>query len=263
MVGLPYGPLTVGLGVKHLQLLGVRYYMAASPQTEQAAAQDPTLRLVATSGPWKATYGGEHLATTWKVYLVAHSSLVQPLNDRPAVLRRVGPGQTTWLGKIGAGASMTEGPSLRWYLHPSRWAVELTAGGPAGWPRVDAASALHAPREPVAPTAVSGVRQRADSVSFHVSRTGTPVLVKVSYFPNWHATGAQGPWRATPNLMVVVPTSHTVTLTYGRGAPTDAGDLATVVGLVALAGLFVAWLVGRRRGASRRAPEAGTARPIG
>ena len=77
------------------------------------------------------------------------------------------------------------------------------------------------------------------SVSFHVSRVGTPVLVKVSYFPNWHASGADGPWRVTPNLMVVVPTSHDVTLSYGRSSADDLGQLATLVGLVALVGLFV------------------------
>ena len=45
---------------------------------------------------------------------------------------------------------------------------------------------------------------------------GTPVEVRVSYFPNWKASGADGPWRVAPNLMVVVPTSHDVTLTYGQ-----------------------------------------------
>ena len=47
VVGLPYGPLDVPLGIQHLQLLGVRYFMAFSPQIQQAAAADPTLRKVA------------------------------------------------------------------------------------------------------------------------------------------------------------------------------------------------------------------------
>ena len=32
MVALPYGPLDVTLGVQHLQLLGVRYFLASSPR---------------------------------------------------------------------------------------------------------------------------------------------------------------------------------------------------------------------------------------
>ena len=73
------------------------------------------------------------------------------------------------------------------------------------------------------------------------------MLVKVSYFPNWQASGAEGPWRVTPNLMVVVPTSHDVTLTYGRSASDDLGLFATLVGLVALVALFVVPAVRRWR----------------
>jgi len=65
-------------------------------------------------------------------------------------------------------------------------------------------------------------------------------LVKVSYFPNWHASGADGPWRVTPNLMVVVPTSHDVTLSYGRSGADYLGDFLTLVGVVALVALIVA-----------------------
>ena len=65
---------------------------------------------------------------------------------------------------------------------------------------------------------------------------GTPVEVRVSYFPNWHASGAEGPYRVAPNLMVVVPTSHDVTLHYGSTGADKAGELIT---LAAVAGLFV------------------------
>ena len=42
-VGLPYGPVDVTLGVQHLQLLGVKYFMAETPTVEQQAAADPAL----------------------------------------------------------------------------------------------------------------------------------------------------------------------------------------------------------------------------
>ena len=96
---------------------------------------------------------------------------------------------------------------------------------------------------------MTDVSQTDTSVSFHVSKVGTPVLVKMSYFPNWHASGADGPWRVTPNLMVVVPTSHDVTLTYGRSAADYLGDFLTVVGVLALAALVLVpwWFLRRRR----------------
>ena len=42
-------------------------------------------------------------------------------------------------------------------------------------------------------TTVSHVVQTDSSISFHVDRIGTPVEVKVSYFPNWTASRGRGP----------------------------------------------------------------------
>ena len=35
---------------------------------------------------------------------------------------------------------------------------------------------------------VSNVNVGLQSISFHVSRIGVPMLVKISYFPRWHVT---------------------------------------------------------------------------
>jgi hypothetical protein len=64
-------------------------------------------------------------------------------------------------------------------------------------------------------------------------------MVRTSYFPNWEVSGAKGPWRATPNFMVVVPTSHTVTLHYARSGAEKAGIALSLVGLVGLVGLVL------------------------
>ena len=231
-VGLPYGPLDVTLGVQHLQLLGVKYFMAETPEVESEANADPALRLVAKTGPWTSDYDGVVSHTTWEIYLVRNAALVTPLHNDPVVLSGVKPPPSSWLN-----------PSLAWYDDPARWDVELAQSGPVGWPRTPVKS-IRPTVQPVPSTRVSSVTQSDSSISFHVTRTGTPVLVKVSYFPNWHASGATGPYRVTPNLMVVVPSSHVVTLSYGRSASNDVGQVATVLGLLALVALFVA---GRRR----------------
>ena len=138
MVGLPYGTLDVPLGIQHLQLLGVRYFMASSPAVQQAAAADPELRLIASTGPWHTDFGGEELNTTWQVYEVEDSGVVTALRNEPAVLTGVGPGQSSWLGTSATPGSVADGPSVVWYDDPARWGVELAAGGPAAWPRVSA-----------------------------------------------------------------------------------------------------------------------------
>ena len=251
-VGLPYGPVDVTLGVQHLQLLGVKYFMAETPEVEQQANADPSLQLVAKTGPWAYSYNGVLTHTTWEIYVVKNSSLVSPLRNDPDVLSGVNPGPTSWLGNSpDPQTTPIHGPSIDWYLHPARWNVELAQSGPSAWPRTTVGD-TRPPVKPVATTNVTDISQTDTSVSFHVSKVGTPVLVKVSYFPNWHASGADGPWRVTPNLMVVVPTSHSVTLTYGRSSADYLGDFLTIVGVLALAALVLVpwWFV--RQG--RRAP---------
>ena len=238
-VGLPYGAVDVTLGVQHLQLLGVRYFMAETPTVEQQADADPALKLVARTGPWTYDYGGVLTHTTWDIYVVKDSALVTPLQNDPVVLSGVKPAPSSWLSR-----------SVAWYDNPARWDVELAQDGPASWPRTPV-TAIHPTVKRVGTTRVTAVSQTDSSIGFHVSRVGTPVLVKVSYFPNWHASGAEGPWRVTPNLMVVVPTSHDVTLTYGGSAAGDVGLLATLIGLLALVALFIVPSLRRWRPGSR------------
>jgi hypothetical protein len=230
-----YLGLNIPLGIRHLQLLGVRYFLASSATVEAAAARDPNLTQVASSGPWSTSYNGQALDTTWKVYEISDSSLVKPLPDQPVVWTGVKSAQTTWLK-----------PSATWYDTPSAWNVVPAAGGPAAWARVPSDDvdpvAVHEPA-----TTVSDISQTDRSITFHVDRTGTPVEVKISYFPNWEASGAEGPWRVAPNLMVVVPTGHQVTLTYGSTASDKLGELMTLAAVVAIVVLFIGGLRARRR----------------
>ncbi len=156
-------------------------------------------------------YQGQTIITTWKIYLIHNSSLVTPLTETPDVLTGVGAAQPTWLPV-----------SQRWYANPAAWSQQMVAGGLASWARAPKGVAP-AEHQALPAVTVSSIRSTDNQVSFHVSRIGVPVLVRVSYFPSWHATGAQGPWRAEPNLMVVVPTSHDVTLPTGPAAPTSSG----------------------------------------
>jgi hypothetical protein len=63
---------------------------------------------------------------------------------------------------------------------------------------------------------VSNVDIGEQSVEFDVSEPGVPVLVRVSYFPNWTAHGAEGPYRIGPNQMVVIPTDTHVRMEFER-----------------------------------------------
>jgi hypothetical protein len=216
-------------GVEHLQMLGVKYYMALTPETQSQADADPNLRLVATSGPWPVSYTtGNNTTTkqrTWKIYEVEDSAIVTPLRDQPVVMNGVSKAGKTWLK-----------PSEAWYLNQSLHDVYYAASGPKSWPRIDPNDTAP-PRTPLPPVEVSNIKTGDDNVSFDVDTVGVPVLVKASYFPNWHVSGAKGPYRVTPNLMVVIPTSNHVRLHYGY---TSVDIFAMLLSLIGIAG--VVWL---------------------
>lgn len=214
---MPYRDLDIDAGVEHLQLMGVRYYLARSPEAKAAAAGHPELTEVAADGPWV-------------VHEVAEADLVTPLAHEPAVTTASG-SQDEWLG-CKEGEAPCPGAALEWFQDPSRWDVALAADGPSEWQRV-APGASPEPRA-LTPATVTDVAAGDTSISFRVDRPGTPVLVKASYFPNWTASGADGPYRVAPNLMVVVPTDTEVRLSYGR---TGVDLIAIVLSLLGIAGL--------------------------
>ena len=73
------------------------------------------------------------------------------------------------------------------------------------------------------------------------------MLVKQSYFPNWEVSGADGPYRVAPNLMLVVPTDTEVSMTFGRTGIDYFSYLLTLVGLVSAVALWRAGPVAVRR----------------
>lgn len=226
---LPYGNLDLELGTDHMQLMGVKYYMAFSDQAVALADAEPDLTLVATAGDWR-------------VYEVAHGELVQPLANEPAVVTGVAKGGKAW-----------QDMAVDWYLDRSRWGVMMAADGPSPWQRV---TPEDKPAErPYSSTTISELVVDTQKISFQVSRPGAPVLIKTSYFPNWKVKGAEGPFRVAPNLMVVVPLDNFVSLTYGR-TPVDWFAMAMTA-----AGIYLAFVLSRRR-RLRLPPRISRPRPV-
>jgi len=228
--GLAYGPLDVKEGVDHLQMLGVKYFFAFSPTVIAQANADPQLQLVASTKAWPAP------GATWKVYLVKNSPMVEGLAEVPNVVANIA-GRVAWLNA-----------NVNWWLNPTLWSALAASTGPVDWPR--AANVTSMTHIDLPKVKVTKVVVGTQSIAFHVSRIGVPVLVKISYFPRWHATGATGPYRVSPNLMVVVPTSKDVSMVYGSSPANEVGD--TISQVTALVGLVMLVFVVRRRRKRRR-----------
>jgi hypothetical protein len=216
---LPYGGFDINKGVDHLQMLGVKYYMAKSANAISQARSQPDLTEIAKSGPWV-------------IFEVADSELVTSLENEPAVVTGITDSQVDWVEQPLDDARRFGGPATRWFTDPAQWDVPLASSGPDDWQRVRVGERPEA--RPVPQVEVSNIETGDNKISFDVDEVGSPVLVKASYFPNWKATGAEGPYRVAPNLMVVVPTDSHVELTYGRTSVEWFSYALTLLGLVGL-----------------------------
>ncbi len=219
-------------GVEHMEMLGIRYFMAYTPEAIAQANEQSDLTLVASSGPWQ-------------VYELNNLSIVEPITVEPVVVnKRDGDPRERWL-EIGTS----------YFQNSSEWNALPVADGPESWQRMDAELDLgrqvgeeggpgrqvdivvpsqDIEQRDIEPVVVSNVSIGNEALSFNVDKVGTPVLIKVSYFPNWKVTGADKVYRAAPNMMVVVPTSNKVTLTYEESLLDRSSYLLTFAGIVLL-----------------------------
>ena len=215
MRGLDYRGLDLESGIRHMQLSGVRYYLAFSADAVREAERYPDqLELIARSDPWR-------------IYLVANSELVEGLKFEPNVVAQ---------GDLG-GRDWTD-PSMAWFNDRIRSQVTVTDGGPDDWHRINinepsflGRTSFGEPlKNPLPALSVTNIVEEGDTISFSVDQVGVPVLVKASYFPNWSVDGALGPYRATPNWMVVIPSENEVTLRFGATWAEYLGWLVTFAG---------------------------------
>lgn len=248
--GLDYHRFDFDRGVPHMQLFGINYYVSYNPETTELANGRPELTEIASSPPFT-------------FYEVADADLVEVATYTPSVYEGPHNSLPARLGGVfGMGpADLTptfEEFSLEWYGRMDlldRW---VTTDGPEEWPRVSSVDELEAgPPLRITEAQITNVEMTDDRISFRTDAIGVPHLVKVSYFPNWQASGAEGPFHAGPSFMIVVPTTSTVTLTFGNTAVENVGWMLTIGGLAAAGFLFVRSRANSSRSAPTTAPGAG------
>jgi hypothetical protein len=238
--GLTYHTGEMERGLKHLEVFGVSYYVSFTPEATTRADGFSELTRLTSTGPF-TIYG---LPESQLVEAAAFQPAVYDVPERNILASLTGAATVT--GSDGEELPSFFDMALDWYEdvdNLDRWVV---AGGPEEWPRIE--SLDERPDVPLNPPedAVSDIVVDNHRISFTTTAIGLPHLVKISYFPNWVAEGADGPWRATPSLMVVVPTEGNVVLEFQDTWAESSGKIASAFGLVGLLGVAI-WSRRRRR----------------
>ncbi|MGI9585446.1 MAG: hypothetical protein ACR2N7_07620, partial [Acidimicrobiia bacterium] len=217
--GLNYHGMDFERGTRHLAVYDVRYYVS---YTEEArlAAEEFGLEVLAVAEPWT-------------IFGLPASDRIEVATVEPVV----------W-----AGEEAFVDAALEWYDDIDNLDAWLVEDGPAEWRRVTNVYQRLDAKRPYATSGTAKVTQFEDhDVAFTTDAVGVPHLVKVSYFPNWTADGADGVYRVAPSLMLVVPTQEDVTLQFSRTWVEIVGGALTVVAVIGLSTFGVITLVRRRK----------------
>jgi hypothetical protein len=233
IIGVRYPTLNVPQGITHLQLMNIPYFLCYSEEVVGACLSDSRCDLL-------AQFGDYHIFR-----IAGTTGYVEVMKNQPV---RVDLPQDEWRDM-----------AVDWYLNPDDLDTPLIFdNGDEALARFTAITPEMATMPPVVPIdsegTVTGESLENERFSFDTTAVGQPHWIKISYFPNWHVEGAEGPYLASPSFMMVIPTQSHVTLTYGGTIYNTVGQVLEVLAWVLILGLSV-WrlIVWRRR---RRLAEA-------
>jgi hypothetical protein len=246
--GLSYNNFQLERGLKHLEIYGVSYYVNITPEAGEEADTIESMTKVATSGP----FGIYALPETQLVEAASFVPSVYEVPERGILAALVG--SETVTGSDGEPLASFHDLALEWYDDVDNLDRWIVADGPDSWERIESLDERGAELTGVSEGVVSDVVVDDHLISFSTEAVGVPHLVKVSYFPNWEATGAEGPYRAAPSLMVVIPTEENVVIEFNDTWAELSGKILTVAGILALIGVL--GVVAFRSRASRHSSEA-------
>lgn len=217
--GLTYRTFDLERGIEHSMLYNIEYYVT---QTEAMTGEANRLGL-------EPLFAEE----AYSVFALPESSAVDVAEFTPMVYE---------------GDEDFADVALAWYDEIDTLDKWIVAEGPDEWPRFDEIGGPYdlGSSLDTAAAVVTDIVVEDHRISFTTTAVGVPHLVKISYFPNWEATGADGPYRAAPSLMIVIPTEEDVSLEFGRTWTEDLGMALTLAAFT-----FVVWWVSRSR-ANRR-----------
>ncbi len=212
MPGLAYHNLSMTRGLEHLGMFGVRYYISFTPEATEEARKYPELSEVGVAGPFH-------------IFETPATELVEVARFQPSVFEKSPDGESDFFNF-----------SLAWFERldlSSQWVV-AQAPPDSGWQAVSHPSLLRPALLPERGGAVRDVVVEDHRISFVTGAVGVPHLVKVSYFPNWKATGAEGPYLVAPSLMMVIPTDSRVVIEFQNTWAEWLGWALTLAGLAVL-----------------------------
>ena len=206
-----YATLDIQRGMDHFELFNVDQFVVRSPELKKTLESHPRLKL-------------EKVVDEYQIYRLAghESEYVVPLKNQPVLFVT-----DDW-----------KDISYQWFTTENFKDTFLVFSYGADKRDIKRfeqhASSLDEVRTISYPGKSITVKSviHEESIDIETSVIGHPLLVKVSFHPNWKVTGAEKIFLASPSFMIIFPTDHHVTLTFTSGRAGKIGFFLTMTGVL-------------------------------
>lgn len=205
-----YSRFNLRRAVEHFQLFNVRHFIASEERTKAAAMNFPGFRLRHRAGPYDVFE-----------YLPNSDRYVEALEHKPVLCT-----SDDWR-KISYRWFRLGDLSVHMVFKPT-----IDAQDRKRFIIADLSDIRRLPSVPLETHAPAGEIIEQEEIRIEGAPVGKPLLIKVSYHPNWKVEGADRIYLASPAFMLVYPTASRVRLYYGRTWPDYAGALITGITLL-------------------------------
>jgi len=206
---------------KHLELFNVKYLMAVTDEVKQDLTEDSDFEMV---------YGPDEL----EVYeLTTHDgSYVVPVENKPVLI------QSDEWREI----------TLEWFKEridlvdtPLVIKEKITSEDEEVFEQIiyDYQSLDQVQEIPY--EEICKVEEEVENEEIRITTDciGRPLLVKISYFPNWKVEGANKVYRVSPAFMMIIPEQENIRLYYGKTWENYVGNLMTFLGITLILIIFI------------------------
>lgn len=196
----------------HLKLFNVSHFLTITADTKQSALEAPGYELETEIPPY----------AVFRV-IKNEDRYVVPLNYKPVFVS-----QKDWKRIF-----------FDWFRRSTTQVFLIASGDdniPYGYQALpsNCPDISRLPQEPLEPEVKVVEQVHAQEILITTSRVGHPLLVKVSYHPNWHVEGAERVYLASPGFMIIFPTRSSVRLHFSPGLIQRIGLACSGLGILLL-----------------------------
>jgi len=209
--------LNVQAGVENLKMMNIRYMIASSPKVQGELDKNPDAKLMAKFD----VFNFYEINTTNKYIEVLKNIPVKVKTEK-------------WYDTV-----------LPWFkkYDTDRTFIIWDQGekGLEGFKEILPDKVLNIVRTPNKTDGeVIEENVENEKITFKTTAIGIPHIIKISYFPNWKAVGADGPYAISPSFMMVIPRQENVTLYYGSTTEDVIARTITQAAWIFLLALLIA-----------------------